>query len=570
MRRTILRLLMTAAAVAWAGDGKALYAQNAMGDGRVLDRNLQVGSGGVNPQAAPRTPSIGNSIVTGNVSGLGYFHGNAGYRAPGELQVNLPSQSLFRFQAQSINPGQVAGVSWRPAGGGPAVLYRGYATPMGPAYQQGSGTRIVIPTSGVQVSVPRPEAPGFETPNPDRTIGVSVQPDGRMLELRSSPLMGLHVERRDTTTAAAQGPSTNRIEPVRIGTARGTSDLYRVTPPTAGLLDSGLARPAAVAPQSASGPMLSLDERVKQLQAAVFNPQGSTTATPGDDVYLDMLNKMREARDAASGRFRAKTPPTVPGTKSAQVVPPPPTEAAGATQLMSPEEQARADTEARRAAYGLKPEGAEETPEEKAAREKMQGIIERGDQELLAISDLLDEFKKRMPPLPSLASKRDDRVSVLMRQAEKMITEAKYLDAEQAYRAVLGWTPNHPLARVGLVHAQIGAGMLRSADLNLRALLNDNPMLIAVRYDRKLLPTEERLRWVRTQIDDMMAGRDEQRPAILLAYLGYQSREPNLTRYALDIAQAASPRDPLITLLRRLWLNSDDSGAPDPILEPRK
>ena len=79
VRRTILRLLMTAVAVAWAGGGNALYAQNAMGDGRVLDRNLQVGSGGVNPQAAPRTPSIGNSIVTGNVSGLGYFHGNANW-----------------------------------------------------------------------------------------------------------------------------------------------------------------------------------------------------------------------------------------------------------------------------------------------------------------------------------------------------------------------------------------------------------------------------------------------------------------------------------------------------------
>lgn len=552
------------------------FAQNALGDGRALENNLQVGSGGYNNPVSSRDPNLGNNIITGNVSGLGYFHGNVGYRAPGELQINLPSESLFRFQSRSLNPAMLPGQDWRPAGGEPVSVYRGYATPTGAGYEQGSATRQVVPAGGVQVSVPRPPQPGFETPSADRTLGVSVQPDGRILELRASPLLGLRVESSGQPAPTPEStPGTSlRVEPIRatsgIGTAYGpavTSGISGINQQTAAtpLIDAGLPRRADVAPTAASGPSLTLEQRVRQLQAAVFNPEGSVTAQPGQDVYLDMLNKMREARAAVAGKFTADTP--MPGGQTTLVVPP--ASETPAAEPMTPEERARAETDARLEALGikLKPDTAEPDAEEKVTEDDP----EREKRYQDAMTALLDEFKKRMPPLPTLVGKKDSQVNQLMLKAEREIVAGNYLDAEQTYRQALGWSPGYPLARIGLVHAQIGAGMIRSAELNLRAVFLENPMLIPVRYEATLLPNPDRLRWVRSQLDNMMSGDARSRPLILLAYLGYQSNELGLTRYALDMAQADQPRDPLILILRRMWLPPAMGGeSPNLPREPRK
>ena len=78
-----------------------------------LDNSLQVGSGGINQLQQQPDYSAGNDIVTGNVTGLDYFHGDVGYRAAGEFRGQTGSNDLFRFRAQSapvnqnLQPGHV-------------------------------------------------------------------------------------------------------------------------------------------------------------------------------------------------------------------------------------------------------------------------------------------------------------------------------------------------------------------------------------------------------------------------------------------------------------------------------
>jgi hypothetical protein len=43
-------------------------------------------------------------------------------------------------------------------------------------------------------------------------------------------------------------------------------------------------------------------------------------------------------------------------------------------------------------------------------------------------------------------------------------------------------------------------------------------------------------------------------PAFLLAYLGYQTGSREVTKYGLDVAQTRTPLDPLLPLLRKVWL----------------
>ena len=89
-------MVLTLSASLFAGIASAQYAG---GNGRALDVNVY--------QNTPSQNIInklnhGNNIVTGNVGGLSYFHGNVGYVAPGAFQGSLQSTDLFRFRALSV------------------------------------------------------------------------------------------------------------------------------------------------------------------------------------------------------------------------------------------------------------------------------------------------------------------------------------------------------------------------------------------------------------------------------------------------------------------------------------
>ena len=47
-------------------------------------------------------------------------------------------------------------------------------------------------------------------------------------------------------------------------------------------------------------------------------------------------------------------------------------------------------------------------------------------------------------------------------------------------------------------------------------------------------------------------------PGIMMAYLGYQINSRQLVRYGLALAQTSDARDPLLPLLRQIWL--DEQG----------
>ena len=137
----------------------------------------------------------------------------------------------------------------------------------------------------------------------------------------------------------------------------------------------------------------------------------------------------------------------------------------------------------------------------------------------------------------------------------------KYFDAETQFRRALQASPGQPLASVGLIHAQLGAGLLRSAGMNLRELLEKHPELISARYDARLLPDRERLEAVRKDLEAMARGSAQSDAGLLLAYLGHQLSQSELVQYGLDLEQVSNVRDPLVLLLRRAWLRPAGAAA---------
>ncbi len=169
------------------------------------------------------------------------------------------------------------------------------------------------------------------------------------------------------------------------------------------------------------------------------------------------------------------------------------------------------------------------------------------------------------PRLETLRGQRKSRINDSLEAAQAALSEGRFFDAESLYRQVVTDSDEQPLARVGLVHAQMAAGMNRSSALTLRSLFNDHPELISARYAEQLLPPAERMAWLRDElqklIDDPQSPKAE--PALMLAYLGRQIESRQLVRYGLALAEEARPADPLFSLLRATWLGEGNAAEGD-------
>lgn len=81
----------------------AAFGQNALGDGRALDRNLRVGSGGYNTPVRDLQAQIryNNAVVTGQAAGGKSFQGDLGYRADNDFAASLGSDATYTFRRDS-------------------------------------------------------------------------------------------------------------------------------------------------------------------------------------------------------------------------------------------------------------------------------------------------------------------------------------------------------------------------------------------------------------------------------------------------------------------------------------
>ena len=149
------------------------------------------------------------------------------------------------------------------------------------------------------------------------------------------------------------------------------------------------------------------------------------------------------------------------------------------------------------------------------------------------------------------------RFNELLTGGEIRLAKAEYFWAEQRFDRALRFLPGHPLATVGIGHARLGAGLHLSAAITLRVLLVEHPEMIDVVYAEALLPRGEDIDKavveLRRRLDREQADRDSW--GFLLAYLGHQLDDRGMIEEGLDAVLAmVGPEDPLLTLLRAVWL----------------
>ena len=600
-----------------------------------MDRNPQLGSGGMNARRPNIDYSLRNNIITGNVTGLGYFRDEVDYKAPFEFDDETSSDDLFRFRADSLAPtppssGRVHGPHIRePFRGG---SYHGaFSDVPGQRNLRGGAITdqdIISYREGSEIWEGYRPRGAFQGPSIDvpgrmsGTLHSQRLPDGRTLEMTGSPLLGLRSTLYDPTAnlglnevLANEGEEEGsapavvtppgmvvpeQVQPFEPNAASvpQTEQIAGYSPMGSPTLDLG----AYTEPSGWSDLMQSgtPEQQAQRIEQHIFRPLGMQSYQPGEDPYLDLLTQVRaggatdgqgttdvlpgmlpaddeqaaaaeaegEAEDEGEGEAEAPAEPTQPEvpTTLTPVLP-------QGFELMMPTpelvQEARAQRDlAMQAARPLPPDVQTFDPNQPLPNLVDPNAPVEGEEveDTSAVERVLGTLNYDLPRLESFAGQQRTRLNEYLRQAEQDMAEGKYFDAEENYRLVLIAQPGHPMARVGRIHAFIGAGMMDSAAKQLRSLLEDHPELIATRYDAKLLPAPERLRWAVEQLQSMLRSSKSSASGILLAYMGYQLEQRPLVEYGLDLAQARDPLDPLNTVLRRIWLDekrqSDSQDAP--------
>lgn len=609
LKQTVSTAALLAAALAITPAQGQTQVQN----GSALDANQQVGSGGYNQAGAQVDYRARNLLITGNVGGGRAFQGSIGYGSDGAFRGSLGSDSLFNFRRDSVFSAPNAGgynLRARQAGdrviiSRPSDSLAGYRVSTGnglstrTAYDPGSGVVTFRQSGGGLVSIS-----GFNSVESLQNTGSSlglVQTPGGLVSVNASPLTGIRYNPLDASSldrpqlepdrnvpadpdaedADPTNPSETGPESVSLNQSLRVDGQYRPDLTQEGLAERELREdPLAITLGTQVQSQMAL-QLAGSGDAAQPNGQATNQATAlRERVFGKKVTDTAEVPKAAENPYDKLIADILANTKGV---------APAADVDVEPAEDNRPEwrkilEEPEKAVLQAKMEAREV-----ALRLSLNMVDEEGnidyETELPTIDpsselgQLLDDLSYDLPRVTTLAGQDPNRINKLLSRGEQELAAERYLVAENIYRQVLREKNDDPLAQAGLVHSQMGAGMIRSAAFNLRDLFADHPELIALRYDDKLLPKTDRLRWLQNSLQKMI-GEDIHgaEPGLILAYLGYQLEAKPLIEFGLAVAEAEAPRDPLMPVLRKIWVEgkgdkkADDKEADEaaPVEEPAK
>ena len=544
------RRLLSLAAVPLIA-GAPVSAQNALGDGRALDSNLQQGTGGMNSRVSDLSAQVRfqNGIVTGNAPGGLAFRGDVGYRAPGEFTGNNAGDLNYDFRRQTFFSG-LAGQGIR----GTEALQMQFGMLSGGANNTNlRGTlELVRPNTGAlggDLLQPREATlPGI---NPQMTR--AGDPGGPPPALRAvdpadedyQPEGDLLWQLRTTSYKSSTDTLRPDVLDIPLGGAR--REWRRImTSPLGGFQTQVIgdelepvaeAKPGPGVSASGRGGPLDLQRQSSPLDGAV--PPEMVSAPAGAEALRTYENILDEMRSMAP-----VTTPGVGGEADEGVEAP----ATWRDRILELRRSLLLEPEA--PAPGEAP--AEDAPDADTV-------------------ELIRESGGNIEALGPAGGRGIDPYSANMRRGEELLAQGAYLDAEERFARALAARPDDPMASIGRVHSEIGAGMYLSATMNLRMLLATNPEIIGATYASNLLPLAEQLRMRRADLRSRLQaeGGLPREAGLVLAYIGYQTGDRAVVREGLDVAseQARAADDGrlgrLVEVLRGVWLDPDAAPSDD-------
>lgn len=569
--------------------GQAL-AQNALGTGAALDANLKLGSRINTPvNDFNSTLRFQNAIVTGNAAGGRSFRGSVGYRAVGEFgggsAVNARfgglgdgsgagSDDLFSFQRDSIysalpsvgirgvdalqyqmrlstgsSPGEMPVlpiVRRSTTSSGSSSLYLGSGS--GSFQSQELDSYLISPGSLRSTSEYLTDS--FMNPTLLRTNTGSELDPGAQFTI-ASPLRGISSQSAPTFT-------TDLI----------SNDLLIPKLPSAlpDLPRSPLQVSNFVEPRTASGfiePRAAPNSYDRILDDLRQYKPDADPLKPGAGAITDPSRLLNVNPDRLSGNAALPGDANllIPGGDPMQSLPGDPAQASPAPNATL---QERLD-QLRQQMFAMNPaaDGAQGRRTALGQTEEEKARSTHNDRIRAQINETIELLRGASPVVSAFAAETNphrDIFSEHMYSGQRAIAENRWFDAEEHFAGAMNMSPGDALAAAGRIHAEIGAGLFLSAAINLQKLLREQPGMVSVHYEAKLLPSPERVEQIRVKLRTNMStdtpmGRFS---ALLFAYLGYQLHDPASIEEAfaaidrITITLEEQP-DPFYEIVRKVW-----------------
>lgn len=565
-----IRVPILAAACLVAFSGQAV-AQNALGDGRGLEANPRQGSDGRNYQSPSLAAQVRfrNAISTGNAPGGLSFRGDLGYQAPGEFAGALGSDALYSFRRDSLYSG-LAGMGIR---GTDALQYQFSMTTGADMTRNLVGTGLVSRYDGASSG----SLPGGIT-----GIGESLAVDP-LSQFRGSGTSS------GTLRSTSSYSSTSSMVPELVSVFESGIERNRfgvVSTPLMGLVSTRLQseRDPTSRTNQAAPAMTSYDDTIKMLQdraktlreSKKLESELETDGKTPEELEQENNDWIAERLGKLQRQVLGAPDPVEQGDPDAGVVEVDPVDGTeDPVKIVDPVNPDLGD--GNRVNDGRTPEigfdrGAAMSEGVRDGTGAGAGLLYQIDPETL---EVFRGDGNRVTYLVDPNASDRDPYAEHMSAGERLLSSGRYFDAEERFAYAMSIRPGNVSAQLGRMHAQIGAGLVLSASVNLQGLLTERIEIVSNRYSGDLLPSEDRIRELIFILRER--GGLEERPSyvpiepvevrvacgLLMSYLGYQigdETEMN-TGFALVREHGTNPDVRLVRLLEQVWgLILDESG----------
>ncbi len=581
----------TQASTAWilkwavAGVVAAAFAPLAMAQyqtdnsaGRARDANNRLGSGGYNDQRALPNGVTSEDIVYGNVTRAQAFRGTLNTTDKNAFRGQTAGGAVSDFVRDSNGAGQDPSQALAPKAFYPDS--RGVAPP------KGFDTQASVADIGVRSPQDRGSAFG------DQRINVAPV----------NPLLDASIPRTDLSVGAVASPLT--------ATGAGASPLVGMPMWQA---QTGVSAEDAFAPsQRGALRRLQINESsIRMMQAELTNAAEQPQDTPGRiDTANVMLSPENPQNPAMGGTLGSQLPtPAMSGTLNTSMtmrqnlLTSLPTAAKQSTQYAELQrrlhametgsadeisarqyndqvrQQKEADAKANPAAALVQPgntalpggnaEPARKPPE--PARTPLQPLPNSG-----RLAALQAERKgDTKPETGSLPTETVLRITTfaegvkaaglrdLLARAETSMREGKFTAALDNYDAAMSVAPNNPLILMARANAELGAGYYARAQTHIEQIFAADSSLLLAQYDLRVFFGDQRLQYLVRDLKDVARTEPGQaRPLFLLAYIAYNTNNPQSAADYLAMAEKRGGKDPVFDKLREFW-KLPQAGAGD-------
>ncbi len=544
------------------------FAQLAPGsDGRLLDANNQVGSGGINTATPRNLFNTSNLYITGNTTRGTAFQGFSPVRNQFSLFSTLPSTVLANFERDSVGLNSITGygaigvtnpyfnrtqtVANAGAIGaglnqiGSSIPANNYFAPTRQSLPSNSrlyGFNTLADQYNINPTAPNATIPGT-TPLADFS-GYSNSLDQLRLTretsaLQSSPLFPNARDRFSLSgTPVYQNPYVNPY-------GESTDSLLRETAPlgrSQRSIDNPLRRPNSEEMLTASNELISPTSVAPRLFQSALTNQRRDPLTgrtlPDDSRYLAI-------QSGESGNMIQPSTLTRPANASMP---------AGATTAYG-EGSIDIDT----IAAGNRAARFESyTPDSIAAANSLLEQLQSkpnvtdapGDGEMQnqmsRAQSILD--RATTESLSTLASTEQTSSAQLIADAEKRVLEGNYYQAAQLYEMASRKAHNEAMPRLGHAHALFAAGEFMTAYRHLVRAIELYPAFGYLNFDlTTFIPDANLIDVRRAKLEEQLKNKEDYRLRFLLGYVEYyiglkQFGLPNLRRAAGDAPEGSIPK----------------------------